>query len=77
MGEIFLAHQTGVAGFTRREIEPVDPPVDRTADGSRALDYGSSFSNQPLRRLLTGIVTGCHAAETGGKSRRAAVRALC
>jgi hypothetical protein len=33
-----------VAGFTRREVMPVQPPESTAADGSRALDYGSSFA---------------------------------
>jgi len=33
-----------VAGFTRQEISPAAPPVTTGADGSRALDYGSSFT---------------------------------
>ncbi len=33
-----------VVGFTRREITPGEPPAASGMDGSRALDYGSSFS---------------------------------
>lgn len=39
----FVAGIQRVAGFTRREIAPAQTPAGGT-DGSRALDYGSSFT---------------------------------